>query len=123
MHGDEAVRVRRADVAGGVLCVHGTTSSYVVDPVGECVWAWSWPEGRRSDAAQSATSSAPETSARGIPRRIVSPLSIGGTATVLARAPRPAHRPFGHRWNLAQRLRDVPHDELVDAAARAFGGG
>jgi PhnB protein len=31
--------------------------------------------------------------------------------------------PFGHRWNLAQRIRDVPHDELVAAAARAFGGG
>jgi PhnB protein len=31
--------------------------------------------------------------------------------------------PFGHRWNLAQRIREVPHDELVEAAARAFGGG
>jgi PhnB protein len=30
--------------------------------------------------------------------------------------------PFGHRWNLAQRLRDVPQDEIVAAAARAFGG-
>ena len=29
--------------------------------------------------------------------------------------------PFGHRWNLAQHLRDVPHDELVAAAARALG--
>jgi AraC-like DNA-binding protein len=37
MHGDEAVRVWRADVAGGLLCMHGTTSSYVVDPVGEYV--------------------------------------------------------------------------------------
>jgi AraC-like DNA-binding protein len=37
MHGDEAVRVWRADVADGVLCMHGTTSSYVVDPVGEYV--------------------------------------------------------------------------------------
>jgi PhnB protein len=29
--------------------------------------------------------------------------------------------PFGHRWNVAQRLREVPHDELVAAAAKAFG--
>jgi PhnB protein len=29
--------------------------------------------------------------------------------------------PFGHRWNFAQRLRDVPHDEIVAAAAQAFG--
>ena len=29
--------------------------------------------------------------------------------------------PFGHRWNVAQRLRDVPHDEIVAAAAQAFG--
>jgi PhnB protein len=29
--------------------------------------------------------------------------------------------PFGHRWNLAQHLRDVPPDELVQAAAAAFG--
>jgi PhnB protein len=28
--------------------------------------------------------------------------------------------PFGHRWNVAQHLRDVPHDEIVAAAARAF---
>jgi PhnB protein len=28
--------------------------------------------------------------------------------------------PFGHRWNVAQHLRDVPHDEVVAAAARAF---
>jgi hypothetical protein len=27
--------------------------------------------------------------------------------------------PFGHRWNIAQHLRDVPHDEVV-AAARAL---
>jgi uncharacterized glyoxalase superfamily protein PhnB len=25
--------------------------------------------------------------------------------------------PFGHRWNIAQHLRDVPHDEVVAAAA------
>jgi PhnB protein len=31
--------------------------------------------------------------------------------------------PFGHRWNIAQRLRDVPHDEIVAAAAQAFGTG
>src|SRR3954454_5163493 len=28
--------------------------------------------------------------------------------------------PFGHRWNIAQHLRDVPHDEVVAEAARAF---
>ena len=28
--------------------------------------------------------------------------------------------PFGLRWNLRQNLRDVPHDEIVAAAARAF---
>jgi transposase len=28
--------------------------------------------------------------------------------------------PFGLRWNLRQHLRDVPHDEIVAAAARAF---
>jgi PhnB protein len=82
---------------------------------------------------------------------IVSPLTIGGTATVLqiniddadrlwARAIKAGaevrHQltdsfwgerhgqlsdPFGHHWNVAQRLRDVPHDELVVAAAKAFG--
>jgi PhnB protein len=31
--------------------------------------------------------------------------------------------PFGHRWNIAQRLRDVPHDDIVAAAAQAFGAG
>lgn len=30
--------------------------------------------------------------------------------------------PFGHHWNVAQHLRDVPQDEVVAAAARAFGG-
>ena len=29
--------------------------------------------------------------------------------------------PFGHRWNVDQHLRDVPHDEVVTAAAQAFG--
>lgn len=28
--------------------------------------------------------------------------------------------PFGHRWNVSQHLRDVPHDEIVAAAAQAF---
>ena len=30
--------------------------------------------------------------------------------------------PFGHRWNVSQHLRDVPHDEVVAAAARVFEG-
>ena len=84
---------------------------------------------------------------------IVSPRTIGGTATVLqietsdadalfARAVAAGAEvrhpladqfwgerhgqvvdPFGHRWNIAQRVREVPHDEIVRAAARAFGGG
>jgi PhnB protein len=29
--------------------------------------------------------------------------------------------PFGHRWNISQHLRDVPHDEVVAAAAKLFG--
>lgn len=29
--------------------------------------------------------------------------------------------PFGHRWNVSQHLRDVPHEEIVAAAAKAFG--
>ncbi len=28
--------------------------------------------------------------------------------------------PFGHRWNISQHLRDVPHDEIVAAAAEVF---
>jgi uncharacterized glyoxalase superfamily protein PhnB len=28
--------------------------------------------------------------------------------------------PFGHRWNIAQHLHDVPHDEVAAAAAQAF---
>jgi uncharacterized glyoxalase superfamily protein PhnB len=28
--------------------------------------------------------------------------------------------PFGHRWNVSQHVRDVPHDEVVAAAARVF---
>jgi len=29
--------------------------------------------------------------------------------------------PFGHRWNVSQHLHDVPHEEVVAAAARLFG--
>jgi PhnB protein len=28
--------------------------------------------------------------------------------------------PFGHRWNVAQHIRDVPHEEVVAAAAKLF---
>ena len=28
--------------------------------------------------------------------------------------------PFGHRWNISQHVRDVPHDEIVAAATRLF---
>jgi uncharacterized glyoxalase superfamily protein PhnB len=28
--------------------------------------------------------------------------------------------PFGHRWNISHHLRDVPHDEIVAAAAAVF---
>lgn len=28
--------------------------------------------------------------------------------------------PFGHSWNIAQHLRDVPPDEIVAAAAKMF---
>src|SRR5215208_1106852 len=82
---------------------------------------------------------------------IVSPLTIGGTATVLQINTDGADAlwnralsagaetrqelaesfwgerhgqlgdPFGHRWNIAQPLRDVPHAEIVAAAAEAFG--
>jgi PhnB protein len=84
---------------------------------------------------------------------IVSPLTIGGTATVLEIRTDDADAlweraleagaevrheladqfwgmrqgqvtdPFGHRWNIAQHLRDVPPDEIAAAAARMFGGG
>jgi len=30
--------------------------------------------------------------------------------------------PFGHRWGLAKHLRDVPHDDVVRAAAALFAG-
>jgi uncharacterized glyoxalase superfamily protein PhnB len=29
---------------------------------------------------------------------------------------------FGHRWNVAQRIRDVSADEIAAAAARLFAG-
>jgi PhnB protein len=81
---------------------------------------------------------------------VLSPLSIGGTATVLhldtndvdeiwsravdagAEASQPLQDafwgerygqitdPFGHRWGLAQRLRDVPRREIEEAAATMF---
>jgi PhnB protein len=84
---------------------------------------------------------------------VVSPLTVGGTATALqietedadglwARAldagAEVRHEladqfwgerhgqlvdPFGHRWNVAQRLKDVTPEELEAGAARAFGGG
>jgi PhnB protein len=83
---------------------------------------------------------------------ILSPAAIGGTATVLQIETDDADTawkraveagaevlheladqfwgerqgqltdPFGHRWNIAQRVRDVPHDEIVAAAAQVFGG-
>ncbi len=83
---------------------------------------------------------------------VLSPRSVGGTATVLhfstddvdavwqravdagAEVRQPLGDvfwgdrygqitdPFGHRWGLAQHLRDVPREELTRAAAEAFGG-
>lgn len=83
---------------------------------------------------------------------IVSPLTIGGTATVLQLSTDDADAlwaralaagatehhpladqfwgerhgqltdPFGHHWNVAQKLRDVPQEEIVAAAAALFGG-
>jgi len=84
---------------------------------------------------------------------VVSPLTVGGTATVLqiqtddagalwtrvveagAEVRHPLADqfwgerhgqvvdPFGHRWNIAQRLRDVSPEEVEAAAAQAFGAG
>jgi PhnB protein len=81
---------------------------------------------------------------------VLSPLSVGGTATVLhlytndidalwnraidagAEIRQPLQDvfwgerygkftdPFGHRWGLAQHLRNVPHEEIADAAAALF---
>jgi PhnB protein len=83
---------------------------------------------------------------------VLSPLSMGGTAVVLnlatddvdalwARALEAGAEvlhplqdafwgdrhgqitdPFGHRWGLAQHIRDVPPEEIARAAAEAFGG-
>jgi PhnB protein len=83
---------------------------------------------------------------------ILSPLSVGGTSVVLQIATDDADElwqraldagatvvheladqfwgerhgqltdPFGHRWNIAQHLRDVSPDEVAAAAAAAFGG-
>ena len=83
---------------------------------------------------------------------VLSPLSLGGTATVLqinsddvdalweravAAGAEVLHPlgdsfwgerhgqlldPYGHKWGLAQRVRDVPHEEIVAAAAAMFGG-
>jgi PhnB protein len=82
---------------------------------------------------------------------VLSPLSIGGTATVLhfacddanavwqralaggAEVRQPLQEvfwgelygqitdPFGHRWGIAQRVREVPREELERAVADAFG--
>ena len=82
---------------------------------------------------------------------VLSPLSVGGTATVLhfssddvdavwqhavdggAEVRQPLQDvfwgerygqitdPFGHRWGIAQRLRDVPRDELERAVAERSG--
>ena len=81
---------------------------------------------------------------------VLSPLSIGGTATVLHLAVEDVDAvwqraidagaevrqpladafwgerygqitdPFGHRWGLAQHLREVPQDEIARAAAAMF---
>jgi PhnB protein len=83
---------------------------------------------------------------------VLSPLTVGGTSVVLqintddvdalweravAAGASPLHEladgfwgerhgqladPFGHKWGLAQRVRAVPHEEIVAAAARVFGG-
>ena len=82
---------------------------------------------------------------------VLSPLSLGGTATVFhftttdadalwrraldggATERQPLHDafwgerygqltdPFGHRWGVAQRVRDVPPEELARSVAEAFG--
>jgi PhnB protein len=83
---------------------------------------------------------------------VVSPLTIGGTAVVLhlvsddvesdwqravdagAEVLQPLQDqfwgdrqgqlldPFGHKWGLAQHMRDVPRAEIEQAAAAMFGG-
>ena len=82
---------------------------------------------------------------------VLSPLSVGGTSTVLTLHVDDADAawrratdagagvlhplqdafwgerhgqltdPFGHRWGVAQHLRDVPPEEIARAAAHAFG--
>jgi PhnB protein len=84
---------------------------------------------------------------------VLSPLAVGGTATVLhlyvddvdnvwhraldngAEVRQPLGDtfwgerygqitdPFGHRWGLAQFMREVPREEVAAAAAALFGGG
>jgi PhnB protein len=84
---------------------------------------------------------------------VLAPTTIGGTATVLhfstddadavwqraldngAEVRQPLNEafwgerygqivdPFGHRWGIAQRVRDVPREELQRAVREAFGGG
>jgi PhnB protein len=83
---------------------------------------------------------------------VLSPLSVGGTSTVLTIATEDADAlwkraldagaevlhplqdafwgdrhgqltdPFGHRWGIAQHVRDVPPEEVARAAAEAVGG-
>ena len=38
MDPESGVRVWRAEIAGGCLCMSGTTTGYAVDPVGESVF-------------------------------------------------------------------------------------
>jgi PhnB protein len=84
---------------------------------------------------------------------VLSPLSVGGTATVLHYATHDADAvwqraidggaevrqtlhdafwgerygqvidPFGHRWGIAQHIREVPREELNRVVAEAFGAG
>src|SRR5215218_1910601 len=68
---------------------------------------------------------------------VLSPQSVGGTSTVLNLYAEVVHPledtfwgdrhgqisdPFGHRWGLEQHVRGVPPEEIVRAAAEAFGG-
>ena len=70
MHGDEAVRTWRAEVGGGAICMHGTTSTYAVDPAGEYVVGMVLAGGMevRRDA-RGPSLRARATSAHGTPRR------------------------------------------------------
>jgi hypothetical protein len=43
-----------------------------------------------------------------------------GARIALAAWRRRPQDPFGHRWNVAEHVRDVPHDEVVAAAALLF---